>query len=684
MTELNNPQNEENPNRVINENSGEFSDINEKIFGKEYNEFLSSLNKLKKTKDYFLAKSNELENKSNQLFNEINNDISKIIKKIMYGFGLENPADICQKIDEKKISLIQNYTKTFLTKYQTILTMNNEILKSIELNLDVLLNFYEITSESLDEENPTNKFLDEQLEKIINNWMLLKINFYNYDFENSLKNMMVNEKIKDSIFFLCNNKSFKLNLCYDSPNRNDENIKMEFLDLLNKTHNNLTSLRLENIPDLENYFQDNNIFNYPKLSELFVYRCEIKSKGKNPFFQSFPSIMKTKISYCPDTEFQSLKHLPITLKELYLTKNNFVNSDFNTIVSQIILKTDSLRKNLEVLSFAGNSITNVDFNYLIPSQKYNLLSLKIMDFHKNKIYKFGMNPENFPSLKHINCCYNNFTNNYFNEYKNILVLQSGNAYLTDNVLCANYYNNLENKLKNFNFPLDKFIFSFLPGNFSNVFIPKVIISDTILLNLRKLDLSYNNLNNDSVISFFKNNKQCLNLKYINLDGNNLDENFFELFLENKLNLIFDKLQKISLNKNKLGDFDRNINYRDEDEIIESNKTFEKEIYKLRILYKFLELNKNLDTVFITRNPMSNYYFIKDGVEGLNTEFNIRNKEGKIIINGLYSFLVKIKEELVGEEERENLIVKFDCGSKCNLESKNFAFNKQFFIFKKDE
>ena len=100
-------------------------------------------------------------------------------------------------------------------------------------------------------------------------------------------------------------------------------------------------------------------------------------------------------------------------------------------------------------------------------------------------------------------------------------------------------------------------------------------------------MSYNNLNNDSVISFLKNNKQCFNLKCINLDGNDLDENFFELFLANKLNLIFDKLQKITLNKNKFGDFGRNINYRDEDEVIEINKNYEIEVYKLRILYKFL-------------------------------------------------------------------------------------------------
>ena len=685
MTEINTQENEENRNnnRVINENSCEHLNINEKIFGQEYNEFISTLNKLKETKDYFLSISSKIEDKSNLLFNEINDEISTITKKITYGFDLENSADICQKVDEKKTLLIQNYTKNFLKKYEKILKMNNQILESIRENIDVLLNFYEINSEYLDEEKPTHKFIDDQLEKILINWMFLKIDFHDYDFVKTFKKLKLSEEIKDLIFLICNNKSYKMNLSYESS-KPDGKIQKEFHGLLKRTHNNLTSLRLENMSDLDNYFKENNTYECPKLNKLSIYGCEIKSNERNQFFNFFPSVKKTKISYCIDSEFQTLKFLPMSLKELYLTKNNFVNSDFSTIFSAYILKSDNFRKNIEILSFADNSITKIDFNSIIPSQKYNLPSLKIMDFHKNQIYKFGMNSENFPALKYINCCYNNFANNYFNEYKNILVLQSGNSYLTDNVLCANYYNNLENKLKNFNYPLNKLIFSFIPGIFSNVYIPKVIISSNLLINLRKLDLSYNNLNNDSVISFLKNNKQCFNLKCINLDGNDLDENFFELFLANKLNLIFDKLQKITLNKNKFGDFGRNINYRDEDEVIEINKNYEKEVYKLRILYKFLEQNKKLDIVSITRNPMSNYFCIKDRMERLNTEYNRKNKNGEIIINGLYSFLLKVKEELVDNKERENLIIKFDCRTKINQESKNFAFDKQFIVFKKDE
>ena len=684
MTEINNQQNEQNSNRVINENSSENVNINDKIFGQEFNKFLQSLNKLKETKNYFLSISNELENKSTQLFNEINNDISNVAKKINYVFDLENPADIRQKIDEKKISLIQNYTKKYLVKYEKILKMNSQIFESIKNNIDILLNYYKICTESLDEKKPTHKFIDDQFANIINNWMFLEIDFDNYDFAETLKKFELNEKVKDLIFFMCNNKSFKMNLTYESQNKIDDNVKKEFHKLLKRTHSNLISLRLENISDLENYFQENNEYECTKLDKLSMYKCELKPDEKNQFFQSFPSVKKTKISYCADSEFQLLKYLPKNLKELYLTKNNFVNSDVESIISSYILKSDNLRKNLEILSFADNSLTKIDFNSLIPSQKYNFLSLKILDFHKNKLYKFALTPENFPALKHINCCYNNFANNYFNEYKNILVLQSGNAYLTDNVLCANYYNNLESKLKSFNFPLYKLTFSFIPGSFSNVFIPKLVINETVLINLKKLDLSYNNLNNESIISFFKNNKQCLNLKSVNLEGNDLDENFFELFLKNKLNLIFDKLQKITLNKNKFGDIERNINYKDENEIDEKNKIYEKEIYKLRIFYKFLEQNKKLETVLITRNPMSNSFCIKDGVEGLNTEFNIRNKEGKIIINGLYSFLVKIKEELVNKEERTDLIVKFDCRSKINQESNSFAFDKQYIIFKRDD
>ena len=73
--------------------------------------------------------------------------------------------------------------------------------------------------------------------------------------------------------------------------------------------------------------------------------------------------------------------------------------------------------------------------------------------------------------------------------------------------------------------------SYIPKEISNDYLNNIIINDSILINLRKLDLSYNNLVCDTIINFFNNNKSCFCLKSLNLSNNLLDASFFEKYLE---------------------------------------------------------------------------------------------------------------------------------------------------------
>jgi hypothetical protein len=294
-----------------------------------------------------------------------------------------------------------------------------------------------------------------------------------------------------------------------------------------------------------------------------------------------------------------------------------------------------------------------------------------------------MNPEFFPSLKVINVCYNNFTSSCFNEYKDILVLLSGNVFLMDNVLCANYYSELEKKL-NKAFPAIKNLsLSYAPKSFSQNYISNIKIGNSLLINLLHLDLSYNHMNCETFFSFIKNNKRCLNIKKLNLNGNELDDTFFEKFIENKYNELFEILEDLYINNNLIGG-ETDIVYRDEVPIQENAKSFEKLIYKLRLIYKFIDINKNLKTFSVTRNPFSKFCKIKEATEEEISKSIFKDENGKIIINCFYSLLLKIKKELNGNGEdnkREKITIIFDCRSNINQDLNDFNLEKNLIIFK---
>jgi len=103
---------------------------------------------------------------------------------------------------------------------------------------------------------------------------------------------------------------------------------------------------------------------------------------------------------------------------------------------------------LKKISFKNNNISKIDFNQLVFSSKNTFHSLKEINVSKNRIYKFMIDPQFFPSLKVINLCYNCLSSSYFKEIKDILILQSGNPFLMNSNLCINYYSNLKQKLDN--------------------------------------------------------------------------------------------------------------------------------------------------------------------------------------------------------------------------------------------
>lgn len=662
----------DNPNPT-NDTINDQNEVYTKIYGEEYSTIKKLLDSLKNSHDFFTPLFSDLEKKTSLLYTEINNKISLLSSKIQNFY----------EITEKDVPLIQNYTKIFLDRYKSILGMYQQISENIRQNIQILLNFLDITSKSLDEDEPTFKFIDKEFQNIIENWMLFKIDFLNYDFSEILSESKIEEDKQKLILNTCKNKICNLHLYNYKPDEIDEKTKEKFHVLLEHSHDYLKMFGVENITGLSEYLQNQDFsYNYSNMEKLLVYHSYILPNPKKSFFSSFPNLSFVKLSSCNNIDINVMQDLPKNLKELYLTKNGFVNMDFNVIIEEI-MKNDAIRERLEILSFAGNAITTVDFNSLITSQRNNFSNLKFLDLHSNRIYTIlGINSENFPDLKSLDISYNSLNKNHFANEKKILVFQSGNVYLTNDTLAKKYFNDLKEKLKTSNAIIKRVYLSFINKVLSKTIIPQIIISSGISLNLIKLDLGYNNLNNESILKFFNNNKKLFNLKCINLNGNELDEGFFEIYLKDKFYEIYENLEKISLDRNFFGVSAIKINYNDNEEIKENDKKYEDVIFKLRLLYKFIEKNKKLQVISLTKNQMGKLFTIKEGdvKDRINSSIS-KNKEGKIIINDFYSFLVKVNNEISKEEGREYFNIRFDCGNDFNRNLIGFPFDRQLIIYK---
>ena len=104
---------------------------------------------------------------------------------------------------------------------------------------------------------------------------------------------------------------------------------------------------------------------------------------------------------------------------------------------------------------------------------------------------------------------------------------------------------------------------------------------------------------------------------------------------------FPKLEHLYLNSNKIGDLKINVQYKDDIPIDEMyNKDNDKElIYKLRLLYTFIQKNVHLNKLTITKNPISELYTV---VPEPNNDADKKNKyikrQDNIIIINCFFFL----------------------------------------------
>ena len=677
-------ENDLNEEKYLNENEISRNTI-KNVYGNEYDQIMRSFHNMEeKTKNYFDSVIKQLEQKYEDFNSNIHKHFLEVTNKFTEAFKLDE-----ENINEQKSNLIQKYSKEYLSQLTKIVNMEEQILQSIKETITILLNSLDI-SKTLDKEKPIQHFLEKEFTNIIKSWLFIKLDIEKFNFAKSINNSDLDNNFKDFLSKVCQGKNFIMNIGptqmfedelneFGFEEKNDKDEKM-----ISDNFRNLTRLKINKIRNADAYF--NSDHNFPKLNYLKFNNVSFSEDNKKYIlFQKCPSLEKLIINGAYNFDIKMLENLSKNITKLILSNNNFVNYDFQNIMSSYIVKSDSMRRNLVLLSFSNNSISKVDLEILIHHPKQNFYSLKELDFHKNKITKFKINLEYFMELKTINCCYNKFSRSDFNGYKNILALLSGNLFLTDINICENYYNKLSKQLKEYKISLTNLSISYLPNEFCGNYLSNIIINDNILINLKKIDLSYNDLYCDTLFNFFNNNKGCLYLKKINLSGNKLDDTFFQRFLDFKLYNIFTRLQKINLNSNLIGGPVNDIEISDLGDEPNTREENKMDVYKLRLIYKFIEINKNLIKLSITKNPISCKSVISTDISMEEVpKLMSKDDNDHYIINCFYSFLLKIYKELLKTKEEKNnrghFNLKFDIGNDININSETFNYQEKFILF----
>ena len=678
-------ENNENEENDKNENENEISRSTIKnVYGEDYDQILRAFKRMEdKAKTYFKEVIEKLETKYEEFNSNIHKHFLEVTNKFTEAFKLDE-----ENVNEQKSNLIQKYSKEYLDQLIKIVNMEEQILQSIKETIAILLNSLDI-SKTLDKEKPIQHFLEKEFTNIINSWLFIKLDIEKFNFAKTINNSGLDNKFKDFLYKVCQGKNFIMNIgptqmIYDELTEfGYEELNDNDIIMISDNYKNLTRLKINKTRNADSYF--NVVKDFPKLNYLKFNNVSFSNdRSKYTILKKCPALEKLIINGANDFEIKMLENLSKNITKLIFSNNNFVNYDFQNIMNTYIIKSDSLKRNLVLLSFSNNSISKVDLESLVHHPKQSFLSLKELDFHKNKLTKFNINQEYFMELKTINCCYNKFSRSYFNSCKNILALLSGNLFLTDINICQDYYNKLNKQLNEYKINLTSLSISYLPNEFCGNYLSNIFINVNILISLKKIDLSYNDLNCDTLFTFFNNNKGCLYLKKINLSGNKLDDTFFKRFMDLKLYNIFTRLQKINLNSNLIGgtsDIDI-TDLGDEPTTREENKM---DAYKLRLIYKFIEVNKNLTKLCLTKNPLSLKSVISTDISMEDVpQLMQKDSNNHYIINCFYSLLLKITKELLKSKEEKNnrghFNLKFDIGNNININSESFNYKEKFIMF----
>ena len=515
--------------------------------------------------NFINEKLNNLKNKFNSYLNEIQNKIEeKYINYINFIDNyINNNEEKISKISRGKsteIAFINYADRNIFKQIDSILEILENLFNSIKDNISLLSNFLDETS-LIFEKNPLETYINNNSKLILDSFILSKIDFQKLNLTNLIDNSTLSEIFKNYFSKKQNNTCSSLEI----EKKNDEIFRIES-NFLKENFKNLQKLKLKKIESNQNsiysYLQQNIKNN---IESLYINKCGECCLNQFPICPNMIKfiIKNTKIKKM----FIGDKLIFYNLQQIKFRNCN-LNDDLLKDFFKLIIKNPQIKENLEVLDFSENLFTLIDLREYID-EKGNLNELKYFDLSGNNIYNFVL--DNFTILQNLqvlDLTDNNITSsNLFEGILETIKIQKFLALLGKNLFVSNNNKNRENykqylfeNLQQCEFQLSNLVFSLLFNQNNCHSLQNLILSPSIKLSLKKLNLSYCGLKSNVLINFLQGNYGLLilSLKKINLSYNFLTNEIFNLYKpkkkeENELKeekIIFEKLLKIDLSFNK--------------------------------------------------------------------------------------------------------------------------------------
>lgn len=516
---------------------------------------------------------------SQNIFKKMNNSIqicSNIINNIENNFELLNTF------------LMQNSLINYQNQIENFLIINSKLIEKCSI-----LNKFNITELDTTNLNKIDyfqfyiKYLSQkkfETNAIAQNYTLKK---------NDLQN---------GIAFLMENFSGLKKLKLEEVNNSEllsilENIGINISK--NDNRYKLTKFYLENFGTLDIKFEKNILNQISKL------------KVKKGTYANIPLINKVFIENNNKLSNLSLEYI------------NMTDIGFKSLLLSLI-KNPSISNTLEYLSLEGNRITMVKYEKeFVNSQNNFFQNLKTLNLSKNGIYKFEFSIENnsLPKLKFLDLTSNNIPTGSFMEmaieHKSVLVLLNDNMFITNSQNNNNIYiKYLTETLPKFDSDIKSLNLNFTFDKEKQEHLSNLKLSQTVLISLINLDLSFCGISTDKLVNFISNNPKFLSLRYLNLRYNNIQSDFFEKILSNK-EICLDNINFIDLSEN---------------EVVCSS------VVQIESLGKFIEKNNNLENI-----QLINSGFFTELINQLKDN-NPNSKQFKDVFLKLKEYLEKNKRE----------------------------------------
>ena len=517
--------------------------------------------------------------------------IRKSIDKYTNSYG-QFQKKILKFIEEKGDNLSKvinnNFKNDFVLKYVinnifNIINHNLEVYDNILNNIEdnfILLNDFLDNGELINQKKPREYFLNNNYKYVLNCSLLNKFNFkeidstkitqnnYYKNYFNFLKEEKNNEVIKT---FTLRKEEIKKGLQFMKDNFSSiENLQIHGIDTSD----------LEKIVDIIPSQKRNNILNKIKVRDFdFTARIDVEKLQRVELNKIQKLKFITGKYFYPGILLHLFLNTTDCLVNLALEKVNMSNIGLNKLMN-IFKRKPIILDTLEYLSLAGNSISAVKNEIFQTDEMKNksFKKLKIMNFHKNNIYKFEIGLDKMPELILLDLTSNSILTGAIMENmikeKKKLILFNDNIFITNNFNNNNTYINYLNKqLPNLDFGVKVLHLGFTYDKEKEEHLEKLNLSPSMKISLIKLDLSFCGITTKVLTNFLKNNYGLFSLKKLKLKYNNLDSKIFGNLLSDQISL-------------------ENLNILD----LSENEVPCKEYDETEGLVKFIEKYKNLEQI----------------------------------------------------------------------------------------